>query len=158
MRIGMGYDAHKLTPDRDLILGGVHIPHHLGLLGHSDADVLTHAIIDALLGAAGLGDIGCNFPDNDNTFLNISSLLLLGKTTDMLICGGYRIVNIDATIVAQNPKLAPYIPEIKKNLAVTLNIDPDRINIKATTEENMGFTGAGQGMAAHAVCLIIKED
>ena len=154
MRIGIGYDAHKLAPGRKLILGGVEIPYHLGLLGHSDADVATHAIIDALLGAAKLGDIGRNFPDTDNTYRDIASTLLLGETADKLAAAGYHIVNIDAAIIAQSPKLAPYLPEMEKTLAAYLNIDPDCINIKATTEENMGFTGAGQGMAAYAVCLI----
>lgn len=158
MRIGMGYDAHKLVPGRPLMLGGIHIPHHLGLDGHSDADVLTHAIIDALLGAAGLGDIGRNFPDNDETYHNISSLILLRETADKLVSKGFRIINIDATIVAQAPKLAPHIHEMEKSVAITLDIDVDRINIKATTEEHMGFTGAGQGMAAHAICLISKEN
>ena len=157
MRIGMGYDAHKLAPGRKLILGGVEIPYHLGLDGHSDADVATHVIIDALLGAAGLGDIGRNFPDTDETYLNISSLYLLRETAGKLANAGYQIVNIDTTIVAQSPKLAPHIPEMEKAVASTLGIDIGRVNIKATTEENMGFTGAGQGMAAHAVCLITQS-
>ena len=159
MRIGMGYDAHKLTQGRKLILGGIHIPFHQGLQGHSDADVATHAIIDALLGAAGLGDIGRNFPDNDEKFRGISSLQLLRETADKLAAEKYSIINIDATIVAQSPKLAPFLPEMEENIAATLGIDPNQVSIKATTEENMGFTGAGEGMAAHAVCLIenIKE-
>jgi len=157
MRIGMGYDAHKLVPNRKLILGGVEIPHHLGLLGHSDADVATHAIIDALLGAAGLGDIGRNFPDNDETYRDISSLQLLRETVAKLTASGYYIINIDATIVAQNPKLAPFLPEMKKTVASILDVATDCINIKATTEEHMGFTGSEEGMAAHAVCLINKE-
>ena len=154
MRIGMGYDAHKLAPGRKLILGGVEIPYHLGLDGHSDADVATHAIIDALLGAAGLGDLGRNFPDTNETYRDISSLTLLRETAGKLTAKGFQIVNIDATIVAQSPKLAPFISEMEKAVASTLGIDISRINIKATTEENMGFTGTGQGMAAHAVCLI----
>ncbi|MDR2182860.1 MAG: 2-C-methyl-D-erythritol 2,4-cyclodiphosphate synthase [Clostridiales bacterium] len=157
MRIGMGYDAHKLTPGRKLILGGVEIPHHPGLEGHSDADVAAHAIIDALLGAAGLGDIGRIFPDTDDAYRDISSLALLRQTADKLADSGYRIINIDSVIVAQSPKLAPFIPQMEKNVAAILDIDPSRVNIKATTEENMGFTGAGQGMAAHAVCLIKKD-
>ena len=158
MRIGIGYDAHKLAPNRKLILGGVQIPFHLGLLGHSDADVATHAIIDALLGAAGLGDLGRNFPDDDETYRDISSLDLLGETAHKLACAGYRIINIDAAIVAQSPKLAPFIPEMEKTVAATLAIDVSCVNIKATTEENMGFTGAGEGMAAHAVCLITQTN
>jgi len=158
MRIGNGYDAHKLTPDRKLILGGIEIPHHQGLDGHSDADVATHAIIDALLGAAALGDIGRNFPDTDDAYRGISSLILLRETAAKLACAGYHIINIDATIVAQTPKLAPFISEMEKAIAATLNINTDCINIKATTEENMGFTGANQGIAAHAVCLINKEN
>ena len=154
MRIGMGYDAHRLVPNRKLILGGIEIPHHLGLDGHSDADVLTHAIIDALLGAAKLGDLGRNFPDNDETYRNISSLQLLREANHKLLSKGYSIINIDAAIVAQSPKLAPHIPEMEKAVAITLDIDTDSINIKATTEEKMGFTGTNEGMAAHAVCLI----
>jgi len=154
MRIGMGYDAHKLSPSRKLILGGVHIPYHLGLLGHSDADVLTHAVIDALLGAAALGDIGRNFPDTDDGYINISSIILLARTAEKLATAGLSVVNIDATIIAQNPKLAPFIFDMEKNIAHTLGINIDKVNIKATTEEGLGFTGAGQGMAAQAVCLL----
>jgi 2-C-methyl-D-erythritol 2,4-cyclodiphosphate synthase len=156
MRIGMGYDAHKLAPGRKLILGGVHIPFHLGLLGHSDADVATHAIIDALLGAVGLGDLGRNFPDTDEAYKDISSLVLLRETADKLVALNYKIINIDAAIVAQSPKLAPFLPEMEKAVANTLAIDKSRVNIKATTEEGMGFTGQGEGMAAHAVCLITQ--
>ena len=156
MRIGMGYDAHKLAPGRKLTLGGVTIPFHLGLLGHSDADVLTHAIMDALLGAAKLGDIGRNFPDNDEAYRDISSITLLGEVAAKLAAAGYRVVNIDAVIVAQSPKLAPFIPNMEKIIANALNVDVNCVNIKATTEENMGFTGAGEGMAAHAVCLIAQ--
>ncbi|MCL2376280.1 MAG: 2-C-methyl-D-erythritol 2,4-cyclodiphosphate synthase [Defluviitaleaceae bacterium] len=154
MRIGTGYDVHKLAPGRKLILGGVEIPYHLGLLGHSDADVLTHAIIDALLGAAKLGDIGRNFPDDNDSYRDIDSSILLRETMQMLRAKGYKIVNIDATVVAQRPKLAPHITEMEEVLAKHLEIDPSCINIKATTEESLGFTGAGMGMSAHAVCLI----
>ena len=156
MRIGMGYDAHKLAPGRKLTLGGVTIPFHLGLLGHSDADVLTHAIMDALLGAAKLGDIGRNFPDNDEAYRDISSIALLRKTAAKLAAAGYHVVNIDATVVAQSPKLALFIPEMEKIVATALSIDENCVNIKATTEEGMGFTGAGEGMAAYAVCLITQ--
>jgi len=156
MRIGLGYDAHRLIEGRDLMLGGVKIPFHLGLLGHSDADVLIHAIIDALLGAAKLGDIGRNFPDTDEKYRGIVSTLLLRETAQLLASAGYRIVNIDTTIVSQNPKLAPYLPEMEKNVSHTLGVDADCINIKATTEEGMGFTGSEEGMAAYAVCLITR--
>ena len=157
MRIGHGYDVHRLAEDRDLILGGVKIPYEKGLLGHSDADVLTHAVMDALLGAAALGDIGKHFPDTDNTYKNISSLLLLGKVASLLRDNGYRIENIDATIVAQRPKLAPYLLSIREVLASTLDVLVDQISVKATTEEGLGFTGEGLGIAAHAVCLIEKQ-
>jgi len=154
MRIGMGYDVHKLTPGRKLILGGVEIPYHLGLLGHSDADVLTHAITDALLGAAKLGDIGRNFPDTDDKYRDIDSMILLREAVQMLRNKGYDIINIDATIIAQSPKLASFIAEIENTIASHLKINPDNINIKATTEENLGFTGAGLGISAQAICLI----
>ncbi len=154
MRIGHGYDVHRLVEERDLILGGVKIPYEKGLLGHSDADVLTHAVMDALLGAASLGDIGRHFPDNDEAYKGIGSLKLAEKVALFLKQAGYRIENIDATIIAQKPKLAPYIAEMHKNLAAALGIDEDRINIKATTEEGLGFSGEGLGIAAHAVCLI----
>lgn len=157
MRIGHGYDVHRLVEDRDLILGGVKIPYEKGLLGHSDADVLTHAVMDALLGAAALGDIGKHFPDNDNAYKNISSLLLLGKVASLLRDNGYRIENIDATIVAQRPKLAPYLLSMREVLASTLGILVDQIGVKATTEEGLGFTGEGLAIAAHAVCLIEKQ-
>ncbi|MCL2397574.1 MAG: 2-C-methyl-D-erythritol 2,4-cyclodiphosphate synthase [Defluviitaleaceae bacterium] len=156
MRIGMGYDAHKLTPHRKLILGGVHIPFHLGLDGHSDADVLIHAIIDALLGAAKLGDIGRNFPDTNPQFKNIASTILLRQTAALMTNSGYSIVNIDSTIIAQNPRLAPFLPAMEANIASCLGINQNQINIKATTEENMGFTGTGEGISAHAVCLILS--
>ena len=154
MRVGMGYDVHKLVEGRDLILGGVKIPHTLGLLGHSDADVLTHAVMDALLGAAALGDIGHLFPDSDDAFLNISSLVLLSRVRDALANAGYRVVNIDATLIAQAPKVGPYRRQMQENLAAALAIGPGCVNVKATTEEHLGFTGDGSGMSAHAVALI----
>lgn len=154
MRIGHGYDVHRLTEDRKLIIGGVLIPYEKGLLGHSDADVLTHAIMDALLGALCLGDIGKLFPDNDDSFLNIDSLVLLRHVQTLLEQKNHRLCNLDATIIAQKPKLAPYIAEMRKNIAECLKTDIDNISIKATTEEKLGFTGAGEGIAAHAVCLL----
>lgn len=154
MRIGHGYDVHRLTEGRKLILGGVEIPHLLGLDGHSDADVVVHAIIDALLGAAAMGDIGRHFPDTEAAYAGISSLLLLEKAGQMLLTAGYQICNIDATILAQKPKLAPYIPQMEKNISQTLKISEGQVNIKATTEEYLGFTGAQQGIAAHAVALL----
>ena len=154
MRIGHGYDVHRLVNDRKLIIGGVEIPFELGLLGHSDADVLLHAICDALLGAAALGDIGKYFPDNDNTYKNIDSKILLQKTVELLNQKGYKISNIDATIIAQKPKLASFIPQMKEIIARLCNIDENCVNVKATTEENLGFTGALEGISAHAVCLI----
>lgn len=156
MRIGHGYDVHRLVPGRDLILGGVKIAWELGLDGHSDADVLTHAVMDALLGAAGLGDIGHLFPDSDPQYLGIDSLLLLKEVGHRLALAGYHVGNIDVTMIAQKPKLAPYIPRMEENLARVLALAPDQINIKATTEEHLGFTGEGLGMACHAVCLIEK--
>lgn len=154
MRIGHGYDVHRLTENRDLILGGVKIPFELGLLGHSDADVLLHAVCDALLGAAALGDIGGHFPDTDDKYKNIDSRLLLGEVVSLLEKKGYSIVNIDATVLAQKPKLKPYIYEMKKNIAHICKIDDNAINVKATTEEGLGFTGNLSGIAAHAVCII----
>ena len=154
MRIGHGYDVHRLVSGRPLIIGGVSIPFKLGLLGHSDADVLIHAVCDALLGAAGLGDIGKHFPDTDSTYKDIDSRLLLRKTSELIKEKGFNTVNADITVIAQKPKLASYIPEMKRNIASDLNIPPDCINIKATTEEGLGFTGSGEGIAAHAVCLI----
>ncbi len=156
IRIGHGYDVHKLVPDRDLILGGVKIPHTLGLLGHSDADVLVHAILDALLGAMGLGDIGKHFPDSDEEYRGISSLLLAARVAELLRKNDWTVSNIDATVLAQKPKLAPYIPEMCKNIAAVFSLPIDRINIKATTEEGLGFTGRCEGIAAHAVCLLTK--
>lgn len=154
MRIGTGYDVHRLAGDRDLIIGGVKVPFEKGLLGHSDADVLLHAIMDALLGAAALGDIGKHFPDTDPAYKGISSVELLKKVKLLLDDKLYLIGNIDATIIAQKPKLAAYIPEMVKNIAEALDIDVDRVNVKATTEEGLGFTGEGLGIAANAVCLL----
>lgn len=154
MRIGHGYDVHRFCFDRKLILGGVEVPFNKGLLGHSDADVLLHAVCDSLLGAAALGDIGKHFPDTDNAFKGISSLVLLEKTGEILRENGYETVNIDATVIAQEPKLAPYIYDMRKNIAKALNIDIDLVSVKATTEEGLGFTGEKKGIAAHAVCLI----
>ena len=154
MRIGHGYDVHRLKAGRKLILGGVEIPWELGLDGHSDADVLLHAVMDALLGAAGLGDIGAWFPDTDPRYRGISSLELLRQVMELLRTRGCRVGNVDVTVVAQRPKLLPYLPAMRDNLARELDVDPGRVNLKATTEEGLGFTGAGEGMAAHAVCLL----
>ncbi|MCI8630226.1 MAG: 2-C-methyl-D-erythritol 2,4-cyclodiphosphate synthase [Firmicutes bacterium] len=156
MRIGSGYDVHKLVEGRKLILGGVQIDFDKGLLGHSDADVLTHAIMDALLGAAGMGDIGKHFPDNDDNYKDISSMKLLYQVLYLLKKQNYSIINIDATIIAQKPKLSAYMNAMKKNIADVLEINESQVNIKATTEEGLGFTGAGLGIAANAVCLIEK--
>ena len=155
MRIGHGYDVHKLVEGRDLILGGVKIPYEKGLLGHSDADVLLHAIMDALLGASGLGDIGKHFPDNDNNFKGIDSRILLKHTVSLLKEKGYSIVNIDATVIAQRPKLRPYIDQMEENIAKVLRIERDQINVKATTEERLGFTGREEGMACAAVVSVV---
>lgn len=157
MRIGHGYDVHKLTSGRALILGGVEIPHHLGLLGHSDADVLVHALCDALLGAMGLGDIGKHFPDSDEKYKGISSILLLSHVKKLMDEGGYVLSNCDVTVIAQAPKLAPYIQEMRKNIAEALDTDLSNVNIKATTEEHLGFTGRGEGISAHAVALLVAE-
>ena len=154
MRIGHGYDVHKLVECRDLILGGVKIPHHLGLLGHSDADVLLHAVMDALLGAAGLRDIGYHFPDTDAQYKGADSRVLLRTVRKLLDEKGYRISNVDVTLLAQKPKLKPYIPQMMENIAADLALDISRVNVKATTEEGLGFTGTEQGMACHAVCLL----
>ncbi len=156
MRIGSGYDLHKLVEGRRLILGGVEIPFEKGLLGHSDADVLIHAIMDALLGAAALGDIGRHFPDNDEKYKDVSSIKLLYQVLCLLKKEKYSIINIDATVIAQKPKLANYMQIMEQNIADTLNIEKNKINIKATTEEGLGFTGEGLGIAAKAVCLIEK--
>ena len=154
MRIGHGYDVHRLTEGRDLIIGGVKIPYEKGLLGHSDADVLTHAVMDALLGAAALGDIGKHFPDTDPAHKGADSLVLAEHVSALLKEHGYTIGNVDATVIAQAPRLAPHIPAMKQNLARALGCDADCINVKATTEEHLGFTGEGLGIAAHAVCLL----
>ena len=154
MRIGHGYDVHKLVEGRDLILGGVKIDHKLGLLGHSDADVLLHAVSDALLGAAGLGDIGRHFPDTDPKYKGADSLKLLAIVGEKVAAAGYRISNIDVTMIAQKPKLKDYIPQMVQNIAGAVGIAPDRVNVKATTEEKLGFTGSGEGMSCHAVCLL----
>ena len=154
MRIGHGYDVHKLVPCRDLILGGVKIQYELGLLGHSDADVLLHAVSDALLGAAGLGDIGKHFPDTDPQYKGADSLELLRCVAEKVLAKGYRVSNVDVTMIAQAPKLRPHIPQMERNIARALNIEPGRVNVKATTEEHLGFTGEGLGMACHAVCLL----
>ncbi|MBM6760936.1 2-C-methyl-D-erythritol 2,4-cyclodiphosphate synthase [Megamonas hypermegale] len=156
MRVGIGYDVHKLVENRKLILGGVDIPHEKGLLGHSDADVLLHAISDALLGSAALGDIGKHFPDSDDRYKGISSLILLKHVGDLLNEKNYAVNNIDATIVAQRPKLLPYIEQMRQNVATTLNIPLEDVNIKATTEERLGFTGSEEGISSYAVCTIKK--
>ena len=156
-RIGHGYDVHKLVKDRRLVLGGVEIEHEFGLLGHSDADVLLHAIMDALIGAMGLGDIGKHFPDTDEKYKGISSATLLSHVYGLLNKNGYFVVNVDATVVLQKPKLAPYIEKMRSNVAHLLNISEDAVNIKATTEEKLGFTGREEGISAHAVALIEKK-
>ena len=154
MRIGHGYDVHRLVEGRDLILGGVKIPYELGLLGHSDADVLLHAVSDALLGAAGMGDIGKHFPDTDPAYKGADSLKLLQIVGEKVTLAGYRISNIDVTMIAQKPKLRPYIEQMEQNIAAALGLDAGRVNVKATTEERLGFTGEGLGMSCHAVCLL----
>lgn len=154
MRVGMGYDVHKLVEGRDLIIGGVKIPHTLGLLGHSDADVLLHAIMDALLGAAALGDIGKHFPDTDPQYKGISSMKLLEHVAKLIAEKGYVVENIDATIIAQKPKMRPYITEMEQNIAKALGIDESQINVKATTEEGLGFTGTEQGISSQAICAL----
>ena len=158
MRIGHGYDVHRLVEGRKLILGGAEIPWEKGLLGHSDADVLVHAVLDSLLGAAGLGDIGGHFPDTDPAYAGADSLEMLSHVVALLAEQGFSVGNVDATVLAQRPKLAPYIPQMREGLARAMGIDPSQVNVKATTEEGLGFTGSGEGMAAHAVCLIGKED
>ena len=154
MRIGHGYDVHRLTEGRKCIIGGVDIPYNKGLLGHSDADVLTHAIMDALLGAAALGDIGHLFPDNDDAFLGADSLVLLRRVREVLAEHGWKLGNLDATVIAQAPKMAPHISRMRENIADCLQTEVGNVSIKATTEEHLGFTGSGEGIAAHAVCLI----
>ena len=158
MRIGHGYDVHRLVPDRDLILGGVRIPFEKGLLGHSDADVLTHAVMDALLGAAGCGDIGQHFPDSDDRFLGADSICLLEECVKMIHEKGYRVGNVDATVIAQRPKLMPYLSMMRVRLALAMHVGEDAVNIKATTEEKLGFTGDGSGIAAHAVALLMNKE
>ena len=158
MRIGTGYDVHRLGPDRKLVIGGVTIPYELGLVGHSDADVLLHAIMDALLGAAALGDIGSHFPDTDEKYRGISSLKLLESVADLLEEDRFIIENIDATIIAQKPKMRPFIDQMRENIAKTLGIELSRVNVKATTEEGLGFTGRGEGISAQAVCLLSGVD
>ena len=155
-RVGHGYDVHRLAEGRELIIGGVKIDFELGLLGHSDADVLLHAVMDALLGAASLGDIGRHFPDSSDKYKGISSLVLLKEVGNILRENNYRVVNIDATAILEKPKLAPYIPEMVKNISAALLIDEECVNVKATTEEHLGFTGRGEGVSSHAVCLIEK--
>ena len=157
MRIGHGYDVHRLVEGRDLILGGVKLDYVKGLLGHSDADVLVHAIMDALLGAAALGDIGKLFPDNDEQYRGADSLVLASVVADKLAAEGWRIVNVDSTVLAQRPKLASHIPEMRENIARALRVPTDAVSVKATTEEGLGFTGSGEGIAAHAVCLIDRR-
>ncbi len=154
LRIGHGYDVHRLVEGRKLIIGGVEIPYEKGLLGHSDADVLLHAISDALLGAAAIGDIGCLFPDNDEKYKGADSLVLLKEVVKVLAENGYSVINIDCTLIAQKPKMRPYIDEMRKNIASACGISFDFVSVKATTEEGLGFTGNGDGMSAHAVCLI----
>lgn len=156
MRIGHGYDVHRLVPGRKLILGGVEIPFEKGLDGHSDADVLTHAVMDALLGAAGMGDIGQHFPDSDPAYAGADSLRLLTQVVKLLTEAGWRVENVDSTVIAQRPKLAPHIPQMKKNLALAMGVLPEQVNVKATTEEKLGFTGSGEGMAAQAVALLVR--
>lgn len=156
IRIGHGYDVHKLVEGRRLILGGVDIPYEKGLLGHSDADVLLHAISDSLLGAAALGDIGKHFPDTDATYKNADSLVLLSKVNEIINSAGYKVSNVDATVIAQAPKLAPHVEQMRKNIAKALSADLEDISVKATTEERLGFTGRGEGISAHAVCIIEK--
>lgn len=155
MRVGFGYDVHKIVEGRPLVLGGVNIPYEKGLLGHSDADVLTHAIMDALLGAAGAGDIGRHFPDSDRQYKGISSLILLSRVRDILAQKGLTVGNIDSVIVAQAPKLAPFMEEMKINVAEALRIKPAQVNVKATTTEGLGFAGSGEGIAAYAVAMIL---
>ena len=154
MRIGHGYDVHRLVEGRDLILGGVKIEYEKGLLGHSDADVLLHAVSDALLGAAGLGDIGRHFPDTDPKYEGADSLELLRQVAGKVAAAGYRVGNVDVTMIAQRPRLKDFIPQMEQNIASALDVEPGRINVKATTEERLGFTGSGEGMACHAVCLL----
>ena len=158
MRIGHGYDVHRLTEGRDLILGGVKIPYELGLLGHSDADVLLHAVMDALLGAAALRDIGYHFPDADPAYKGVDSRMLLREVRKKLEDAGYRVGNIDVTMIAQKPKIKEFIPQMVRNIAQDLGVEADQVNVKATTEEHLGFTGDGSGMSCHAVCFLVTAD
>ncbi len=157
MRIGIGYDVHRLVPDRELILGGVRIEYKLGLLGHSDADVLLHAIMDAILGAAALGDIGKHFPDTDPAYKGASSIRLMEHVRELVQEEGFCVGNVDAVIIAQKPKMRPYIDEMRQNIADALGVEPSHINVKATTEEGLGFTGSGEGISAQAVCLLSEQ-
>ena len=157
LRIGHGYDVHRLVPGRPLVLGGVTIPHDLGLDGHSDADVLVHAMMDAVLGALALGDIGQHFPDTDPEYSGVSSMLLLEKVVSLMNGKGYALGNLDATILAQQPRLAPFVPAMREAVAAAFHTDPGRVSIKATTEEHLGFTGRCEGIAAHAVCLLVRQ-
>ncbi|GAA3644048.1 2-C-methyl-D-erythritol 2,4-cyclodiphosphate synthase [Asaccharospora irregularis] len=158
MRVGLGYDVHKLVEGRKLIIGGVDIPHEKGLLGHSDADVLTHAVMDSILGALGLGDIGKHFPDTDSKYKGIDSIILLENVYNLIISNGYEIGNIDCTIIAQIPKMAPFIDNMRKNISNALKTDLKNVNVKATTEEGLGFTGAKEGISAQSICLLVKVD
>lgn len=157
MRVGIGYDVHRLVEGRELILGGVEVPYHLGLLGHSDADVLLHAIKDALLGAVGAGDIGKHFPDSDPSYKGISSLVLLERVRDIIADKGYALNNLDAVIVAEKPKLAPYIPGMVSNIARVMGVEEGQVNVKATTTEGLGFTGTGEGIAAYAIVSVLRR-
>ena len=157
MRVGFGYDVHRLVEERKLILGGVEIPYEKGLLGHSDADVLVHAVMDAMLGAVGMGDIGRHFPDSDNQYKGIDSMILLEKVTELLTEAGYMVNNMDVTVVAQRPKLAGFIPQMEENLANAVKVEKEAVNVKATTTEKLGFEGEGLGMCAYAVCTIKKR-
>ena len=157
MRVGFGYDVHRLVEERKLILGGVEIPYEKGLLGHSDADVLVHAVMDAMLGAAGMGDIGRHFPDSDNQYKGIDSMILLEKVTELLTEAGYMVNNMDVTVVAQRPKLAGFIPQMEENLANAVKVEKEAVNVKATTTEKLGFEGEGLGMSAYTVCTIKKR-
>lgn len=154
MRIGHGYDVHRLVEGRKCIIGGVEIPYEKGLLGHSDADVLLHAVMDAVLGAMAAGDIGKLFPDNDPTYKGADSLVLTRRVAEVMVERGYRLGNIDATVIAQAPKMAPHVPLMRQNIAAAFGVEVDRVSVKATTEEKLGFTGSGEGIAAHAVCLL----
>ena len=156
-RIGHGYDVHRLVAERPLVLGGVTVPHSLGLLGHSDADVLLHAVMDAILGAMGLGDIGRHFPDTDPAFSGIDSMILADHVAQKMLGNGYSVGNIDATVIAQRPKLAPYVEEMRTKIATVFRCEPSAVNVKATTEEGLGFTGRGEAIAAHAVCLLCLQ-